>query len=121
MSDAMQQLLRKFNPEVRALTIQTRELILNLTPDAHESIYLGWQTIGYSPTGGMKDQFCAINPLATRVNLVFHRGVDLPDPSGLLEGTGKQMRHVKINSPQDLNRRAVKALIQAAASLSLET
>jgi hypothetical protein len=120
MDATLRRLLKNFPPEVQTLILKARESIVELAPGAHESIYLGWKTIAYGTTGGMKDQFCAINPLATRINLVFQRGVDLPDPLGLLEGTGKAMRHVKISSPQDLNRRAVKALIEAAAKLSLE-
>ena len=38
------------------------------------------------------------------------RGVDLPDPEGLLEGTGKKIRHVKIMSAADAKKKAVKAL-----------
>jgi hypothetical protein len=63
----------------------------------------------------MKDTFCAISPQKTRINLYFTQGAHLPDPSGLLEGTGKNMRHVKIDNSKLLNSRAVKTLIKTAA------
>ena len=44
---------------------------------------------------------------------VFH-GADLPDPAGLLEGTGKRMRHVKLRWGQPVQAEALSALIAAA-------
>ncbi len=44
----------------------------------------------------MKDGICYIGVLKDRVNLGFHQGAHMRDPYGLLEGTGKQMRHIKI-------------------------
>jgi hypothetical protein len=63
----------------------------------------------------MKGTFCAVSPQKTRINFYFTQGVHLPDPSGLLEGTGKNMRHIKIDNTKLLHSRAVKALIKTAA------
>jgi hypothetical protein len=41
-------------------------------------------------------------------------GVELPDPTGLLEGAGQRMRHVKIRTMADLKKPALRKLIQAA-------
>jgi hypothetical protein len=48
------------------------------------------------------------------VNLGFHQGASLSDPEGLLEGEGKQMRHIKIRSLNDLMNPAIRAYIQEA-------
>ncbi|MGB7847961.1 MAG: DUF1801 domain-containing protein [Candidatus Acidiferrum sp.] len=48
----------------------------------------------------------------------FLRGTSLPDPAKLLEGTGKNLRHVKLRSVDDLRKPALKKLIQAAARLN---
>jgi hypothetical protein len=48
----------------------------------------------------------------------FLRGTSLPDPAKLLEGTGKNLRHVKLRTPADLQRPELKKLIQAAARLN---
>ena len=40
--------------------------------------------------------FAYINVFIKHVNVGFFYGVDLPDPAGLLEGTGKRMRHIKL-------------------------
>lgn len=48
------------------------------------------------------------------INVGFFRGVDLPDPSGLLEGTGRIMRHVKLRPGAAIDAAALSALITAA-------
>ena len=82
MNDDLTTLLKYSNPEVQALILETRELILKTVPGVHEKVYLGWRTIGYSAADSMKDSFCAIDPQRTRINFVFHHGVDLPDLPG---------------------------------------
>ena len=58
---------------------------------------------------------CAIATHTAHVNLVFFQGAELPDPKGLLEGTGKAVRHMKLRAPGDVDRAAVTALVKAAA------
>lgn len=41
-------------------------------------------------------------------------GAELPDPAGLLEGTGKRMRHVKLRLGRLPNEAALSTLIEAA-------
>jgi hypothetical protein len=52
------------------------------------------------------------------VTFIFLRGAALPDPEGLLEGTGKSVRHVKMRTVEDLKRPALKKLIVEAAKLN---
>jgi len=52
------------------------------------------------------------------VTFIFLRGAVLPDPEGLLEGTGKSVRHVKVRTVGDLKRPALKKLIVEAAKLN---
>lgn len=55
------------------------------------------------------------------VNFIFSHGVNLPDPQGLLTGTGKRARHVKIMTATDIERLSLRALLEAAlASMALE-
>jgi hypothetical protein len=51
------------------------------------------------------------------VTLGFHRGTSLKDPESLLEGTGKNIRHVKLNTVKDLEQKGFRNLVQAAARL----
>lgn len=48
------------------------------------------------------------------VNLQFFYGAHLPDPLGLLEGIGKDLRHIKFRSMPDTAREGVREVILAA-------
>jgi hypothetical protein len=54
------------------------------------------------------------------VNLGFNHGAELPDPQGILQGTGKQVRHVTIREPADLKNDYLKRLVRTAAKKSKE-
>ena len=68
----------------------------------------------YGPTHRMKDGICYIGVIKDHVNLGFIRGSELADPQRILEGTGKQMRHIKIRNMSDLFRPAIRAYLQEA-------
>lgn len=57
--------------------------------------------------------FAYVDAFSAHVNVGFYRGADLDDPAGLLEGTGKAMRHVKIRPGRPVNEAALIALIKA--------
>lgn len=52
------------------------------------------------------------------VTFIFLRGAELADPEGLLEGTGKSVRHVKVRTTADVKKPALKKLIVEAAKLN---
>ena len=58
--------------------------------------------------------FGYVNIFRAHVNVGFFNGAALDDPAGLLHGTGKRMRHVKLRPLVDPNAPAVNALIAAA-------
>ena len=58
--------------------------------------------------------FAYVNTFKSHVNVGFFRGVVLADPAGLLEGSGKRMRHVKLTADSEPNVQALRALIAAA-------
>lgn len=62
----------------------------------------------------MLDGYACIISQRSYVNPGFYQDARLPDPAHLLEGTGKEMRHVKIRSMTDADRATVRALIVAA-------
>jgi len=51
---------------------------------------------------------------AQHINLGFPQGATLPDPSRVLVGEGKAMRHIQFKSMSDLERPFVRRYIQAA-------
>ena len=108
-------ILESHNPEVRALVERLRTIIREVVPTATESAHPVWHSIGYRhPESGY---FCGIFPQTARVDVAFEFGVLLPDPDGLLEGTGKQVRYVRIRRNKDIRVRALKKLLLAAIDL----
>jgi hypothetical protein len=65
----------------------------------------------------MRGPVIYIAPLKDSANLGFMDGVDLPDPRGLLKGTGKRLRHIKIKTVDDIDAEAFTALLRAAVAL----
>ena len=67
------------------------------------------------PTACVTDAaFAYVNAFKAHVNVGFFRGAEIADPAGLLEGTGKYMRHVKLGPDHDVDARALDNLIEAA-------
>ena len=103
-----------------------RELIADVYPAVVEVPWPRQQITGYGVgPKKMTEHFCYIAAFRDRINLGFNYGAELPDPEGLLEGTGKLFRHVKIDSVEKIERRALRDLIEAAleereAALGLE-
>ena len=58
--------------------------------------------------------FGYVNVFRAHVNVGFFHGAELEDATGLLEGSGKRMRHLKVRPGADLNLAALSALIDAA-------
>lgn len=94
-----------------------RNLLYSILPELTEIIWTRQKISGYG-TGPKKmtEHFCYIAPCKSHVDLGFNYGSELPDPSGLLEGSGKLMRHIKIKSLKELDSEAIEALIRAATT-----
>jgi len=58
--------------------------------------------------------FAYVNSFKSHVNVGFFYGAVLEDPAGLLEGSGKRMRHVKLKGGPELDTAALRRLIDAA-------
>ena len=58
--------------------------------------------------------FAYVNAFTAHANVGFFRGAEIADPKGLLEGTGRFMRHVKLRPGDDVDATALEALIHTA-------
>lgn len=101
-------------PWALRLVGELRRLIMDTVPDVQETFK--WN----APTYEYNGLLCGLNPARGYVRLQFYRGAELNDPEGLLEGTGKGLRHVKVHNLDDTNREALKALVLEAAAVNLE-
>ena len=86
-------------------------------PAVVEKGYPGYNSVNFG-VGPRKtaDGYGYVMAQSDRVNLGFYDGVDLPDPTGLLEGTGDRLRHVKVRTLESATSRPVEALIRAAVA-----
>ena len=67
------------------------------------------------PTACVGDAaFAYVNAFKAHVNVGFFRGAEIADPHGVLEGTGKFMRHVKLTPHRNVDAGALMELIDIA-------
>ena len=96
-------------PELGAIAQAWFARMRDCGDDVHELMHDG------QPTACVGDAaFGYVDAFRAHVNVGFFRGAELDDPTGLLEGTGKRMRHVKLRPGADLESSALSALIDAA-------
>ena len=95
--------------EMRRFALPWFERMRGCGADVRELLHDGY------PTACVEDAaFCYVGAFRAHVNVGFFQGANLADPAGLLEGTGKRMRHVKLRWAEPVNVAALTELIQAA-------
>ncbi|HEX4593476.1 MAG TPA: DUF1801 domain-containing protein [Bryobacteraceae bacterium] len=108
--------LAPYDSRIAKLALATRQLVLEEAPDATELIYDAYNAVatGYGFTGRPSECFIHIAVYAKWVNLGFQRGSELPDPDGLLQGSGRWIRHIRIAEPEDLRRPPARQFVKEA-------
>ena len=109
-------LLAKYPSNVQALALGTRKLILELLPEAEETVDQSAPVVGYGYGPGYKGTICTLILSKAGVKLGLARGAELPDPKGLLEGAGNVHRYVRIETSSDLRKPGLKPLMKAAVA-----
>jgi hypothetical protein len=107
--------INRLDPTNQKLIRSVRTAMRKQLPTANELAY-DYKTsvvIGYSPTDRGIDAIVAIKADATGVSLYFNQGPHLPDPTRILQGSGKQTRFIKVETAKRLAHPDVKALITA--------
>jgi hypothetical protein len=107
------EVLRPFPDTVQELAQCTRDRVRELLPGVSEYVDTSGPYIGYGYAAGYKGQVCTIIVSKSEVKLGLSGGASLADPDGLLEGSGKVHRYIRIQSEADLRRPAVAKLIVA--------
>ncbi len=103
-------------PEIQALAHAARSLLADLRPGVTEVPWARQKIAGYGVgPKKMSQHYCYIAPFKKHLNLGFMYGAHLPDPAGLLEGQGADLRHVKIRALADLEQPALRQLIVEAS------
>lgn len=110
----------KFDPDNQRLIRNLRAAIKKLLPDCAELIYDNYKffVIGYSPTERPSDYIVSLAASAKGVSLSFNRGAELSDPGGVLLGSGKVNRFIRLTSEETLKETAVFEMFDRACLLS---
>jgi hypothetical protein len=114
MNPDLTDLLQPYTPDVRAILLAARALVLEVLPGAVEQVDPADHLIGYGHGLKMSQTVFTLMPHTAHVNLGIANGASLPDPAHLLQGTGKRHRHVKLTTPADLAAPALRELLEAA-------
>jgi len=97
---------------VRAAAPKVREVAYRSKPP--RSSRAMWKLARYAVDGAF---VVAIGTFPKHATLFFYRGSELDDSSGLLQGSGKNLRFIRLNAPADALRPAVKRLVRKAFAL----
>jgi hypothetical protein len=108
--------VRDENPELQKVVRGLRSLVKKCAPATKETLN-AW---GIS-TFEAPNPSCFYMVGKNHVTLGFHYGTSLRDPGNLLEGTGKNMRHVKLPDAGSLKQNGLRELVRAAARLNGKT
>jgi hypothetical protein len=108
----------KFEPEHQTLIRAVRKAMRKRFPTANELVYDNYNffVIGYGPTERPSDCFISMAAAANGIGLCFTHGAKLPDPRGILLGSGKQTRFIRLDSAEILERPELSVLLKAAAA-----
>jgi hypothetical protein len=106
----------KYDAPVAKLARATRAALRKRLPTANELVYDNYQflAIGFSATERASDCLVSLAVSPKGVALSFYYGASLPDPDGILLGSGNQNRFVRLDGPATLAIPAVESLIRAA-------
>ena len=114
----------KYEPEMATLGKAVRAKLQARLPGLFEIVYVYENqkalVISYSPTENGYEGLCSLSLYPDKVLLHFAKGGQLSesDPNKLLQGSGKTVRHVVLNSVADFNRAEIEVLMAAALKLA---
>ena len=112
----LEQFRAKYLPEVAD---EGREAVARLwarLPGCDAMVYDNYNflVVGFSPNGKAGAAILSIAQAPRWATLCFLFGVNLDDPAGLLQGSGSQVRHVRLISGKELERPDIATLVEQA-------
>jgi hypothetical protein len=108
VSSDVDRFVAQVEPPLRAIVEALRATIRSEVPALHEQIKRG------IPWYSLRDAVCYIARYSKHVNLGFFFGAHIRDTKNLLEGTGRNLRHAKIQSPSEARSGNIRELIRNA-------
>jgi hypothetical protein len=109
--------LASHTPEVQAAARALEAVIRGELPDVVVEYDPGNGLLAFGRSMRMRDLLFALIPHGGWVNLQLAGGALLANPEGLIEGTGKRIRHIKVRSREQALSTPVGAAIRAQIDL----
>jgi hypothetical protein len=108
--------LAKFTPEVERQARAALERMRARLPGAWQLVYDNYNAlaIAFGANDKLSGVVFSVALYPRWVSLFFARGTELPDPEGLLQGTGKGIRHIVLKDIALFDKPGVQALIAVA-------
>jgi hypothetical protein len=112
-ADSVDAMLAQLDPTQREIVEALRAIVKKADPQASEGFK--WSMPVFEHDG----MLCYIAPMKNNVNFGFYESAPvLEDPDGLLEGTGKRMRHVKLTSADGIRKTLFTKWVKQAAEFN---
>jgi hypothetical protein len=117
----LQGFIDKFTPEIAALARACLKKLRARLPGATQTIYDNYNAlaIGFGPSNRASEAVFSLVLYPRWVTLFFLRGAGLPDPHGILKGSGNVVRHTVLASAADLDKPAVRELMATALNRAI--
>jgi len=108
--------IAKFTPQMAKLIRAARKRMRQRVPRALELVYDNYNffVIGYGPSERASEAIFSLAAQAKGVSLCFLQGAGLPDPNGLLRGTGNVVRSIRLDNAAALDHHKVRQLMKSA-------
>jgi Domain of unknown function (DU1801) len=112
----LDEFLDKFTPEVAAVARECLDKMRTRLPGATQLVYDNYNAlaIGFGPSERASEAIFSVVLYPKYVTFFFLQGARLPDPKKVLQGSGKVVRHIRLESAADLDQPAVRELMAAA-------
>ena len=116
MKSELDRIIAKQRPDMAKLVKAVLAKLRPRFPGAVEMVYdkKRGMVLGFCPDERASNVINSIGVYSKWINLYFFEGNALPDPNGLLQGEGNIVRHIRLNSADDLDRPAIKKLMAEA-------
>lgn len=103
----LHEFLAPFPDQVAETALALRDRVLAVVPRAHEIVWDATNAVSIVHSASPRWRTDAITHVAVyakHVNLGFNDGATLPDPLGVLTGSGARIRHVTFRTLDDVER-----------------
>ena len=112
----LERFIKKYLPAVAAQGRATLTKMRKLVPGAVQLVYDNYNflVVGFGPSERASEAVLSVVFAPRWISICLVRGKGLPDPHRLLRGSGNQVRFIRLDTPKDLDKPAVRALITIA-------